>query len=365
MSLGSPLLAEALATVAQRMEPSAGAEVLARAIEKETASGTMVELARGLAAVAGRLELREAARVARQATRVLRQALEKEAGSNGKATLAEAVADLLGRMESEEASQAAESVARVLTEALTTERNGDWRMALVRALLGVARRMEPNAGAQVLAQLLEKEMFPPAHRGLAQGLVAVAGHLDPGKVSGICSRLLEKLVETAERDPPESAGEFGTLIDRAVNLLQVVEPETASHYSRRLAAGMASGAFRRAAENGAYPGMDALLTNASREEATRRATAAAAVGLSAHGPLPALASLAVPDAPLPCWLSTQDLVDLLKMPTCLGTERQVILKHLGNRYGRTFADHWQFVRFAQAQHLDLDFTTPPKRARSP
>jgi hypothetical protein len=64
-------------------------------------------------------------------------------------------------------------------------------------------------------------------------------------------------------------------------------------------------------------------------------------------------------------LSTQDLVDLLKMPTCFGQARQIVLKHLGNRYGRTFANHWEFVRYAKEQQPDLDFTTPPKRPARP
>jgi hypothetical protein len=49
------------------------------------------------------------------------------------------------------------------------------------------------------------------------------------------------------------------------------------------------------------------------------------------------------------------------MPTCFGKARKIVLELLGNRYGRTFANHWEFVRFAEEQHLDLDFTTPPKR----
>ncbi len=65
--------------------------------------------------------------------------------------------------------------------------------------------------------------------------------------------------------------------------------------------------------------------------------------------------------PLPCRLSTQDLVELLKMPTCFGEARKVVLKHLGNRYGRIFANHWEFVHYAQEQHLNLDLTSPPKR----
>jgi hypothetical protein len=37
------------------------------------------------------------------------------------------------------------------------------------------------------------------------------------------------------------------------------------------------------------------------------------------------------------------------------------LKHLGNRYGRTFAYHRQFVRYPKERDLDLDFATPRKR----
>jgi hypothetical protein len=49
------------------------------------------------------------------------------------------------------------------------------------------------------------------------------------------------------------------------------------------------------------------------------------------------------------------------MPTCDRGVRRVILDQLGNRYGRRFATHWDFVRYAQDQHLELDFTTPPRR----
>ena len=53
------------------------------------------------------------------------------------------------------------------------------------------------------------------------------------------------------------------------------------------------------------------------------------------------------------------------MPTYFGEARNVVLKHLGNRYGRSFANHWEFVHFAQEQHLDLDLTSPPKRPAHP
>jgi hypothetical protein len=57
--------------------------------------------------------------------------------------------------------------------------------------------------------------------------------------------------------------------------------------------------------------------------------------------------------------------DLGRLKTCYDEARKVVLKHLGNRYGRTFANHWEFVHYAQDHHLDLDFTTPPKRPTRP
>jgi hypothetical protein len=78
-------------------------------------------------------------------------------------------------------------------------------------------------------------------------------------------------------------------------------------------------------------------------------------------PLNALAPLIPGAEPFPCRLSTQQLVELLKMPTCVGPARRVVLDHLGNRYQRPFADVWEFVRFAEEQKLGLDFTSPPQR----
>jgi hypothetical protein len=92
--------------------------------------------------------------------------------------------------------------------------------------------------------------------------------------------------------------------------------------------------------------------------------AAALVGSTAGFPWPGppLAGLALlpPNLP-PCRVSTQELVELLKLPTCVGPARRVVLDQLGGRYGRRFADHWDFVRFACDQGLGLDLTSPPKQ----
>jgi hypothetical protein len=108
--------------------------------------------------------------------------------------------------------------------------------------------------------------------------------------------------------------------------------------------------------------LDRFLTSASRPQVRRQAAAvAAAIGISASGCAPSLPLLPATAEPLPCRLSTQDLVEFLKMPTCIGPVRRVILDQLGNRYGRRFDTHWDFVRYAPGQGLDLDFRTPPIR----
>ena len=103
--------------------------------------------------------------------------------------------------------------------------------------------------------------------------------------------------------------------------------------------------------------MDALLDDPGRQEKSSRAVRD---GITSRG-FGSLTPGLVQADPCPCRLSTQELVELLKMPTCFGPARRVVLDHIGNRYGQRFINHWAFVRFAQEQNLGLDFTTPPIR----
>jgi hypothetical protein len=40
----------------------------------------------------------------------------------------------------------------------------------------------------------------------------------------------------------------------------------------------------------------------------------------------------------------------------------MVLDQLENRYQRPFADHWEFVRYATQQHLELDLNGPPSQS---
>ncbi len=90
-----------------------------------------------------------------------------------------------------------------------------------------------------------------------------------------------------------------------------------------------------------------------------------AVGaLAIPGPPFALPDPQLPAAvELPAKLEPQILVNLLKHPFCVGAARRAVLDQLERHYGRPFADQWDFVRFAEAQHPELDLTSPPMRPR--
>jgi hypothetical protein len=80
-------------------------------------------------------------------------------------------------------------------------------------------------------------------------------------------------------------------------------------------------------------------------------------------PVPTLALLGPAVEPVPCVLSTRQLVDLLKQPTCQDPARRVVLDYLQHRYQRRFRNHWDFVEYAREHLPDADLTSPPKRPR--
>ena len=65
--------------------------------------------------------------------------------------------------------------------------------------------------------------------------------------------------------------------------------------------------------------------------------------------------------PPPSRFSTQELVDLLKVLTCVGSAREVILQQLGQRYNHHLGDQWDFVDYAHEHLPDIDLKSPPKR----
>jgi hypothetical protein len=305
-------------------------------------------LASDLASLAARSDPAVAARVYGQAARVLASRLKLEKHNNTRQSSASGLASLAGRLVPAETARIYSEAARVLADALAREKNeqnGLERMMdpvswSTDALSSVLARMAPADSVHVLTAALKQALKPAALRELARLLSDAMNRLDAAEAQKICDHLIGSL----DRDFRDSI---------ASELLPHLDPGSAHKVAWDLASRMCS-----------EPVLDSdtfseILTDTSREQmAPRKARLALAV-LGLKGTLDSAVSYSA--EPFPCRLTTQELVELLKMPTCFGEARRVVLDHLGNRYGRHFVNHWAFVRFATEQKLGLEFTAPPKR----
>jgi hypothetical protein len=190
---------------------------------------------------------------------------------------------------------------------------------------------------------------------LADGLGAVAAYLEPQDAAHAAAALTQAMQVTRD----------SYILSQFMNVLCTVaarlEPSDAM---QAVATFFEAWAKRRGPH---MPGelatkLSAVLTEHSPASQRQRGVeASAAVGVAASQPFAALAFLPGASEPLPCRFTDQQLVELLKLPTCIREAGRVVLNHLGNRHRRHFIDHWELVRFAKEQQLGLDFTSPPVR----
>jgi tRNA A-37 threonylcarbamoyl transferase component Bud32 len=352
------LLAEGLTALAAHMPPVDAATLLTRTLEKETDAVARLQLARGLAAVAAHLQPVDA-------MALLIRTLENGADLWTTEQLVQGLAAVAARLPPADTAQACGPAVTQLTRALEKETHPTVRAHLAHGLAAVAAHLPPadavQAYAAAVTQLslaLEKETDSTAREELAMGLAKVAGHMEPAAAAQACAKGIELLL--ASRTNPKNLTELDSLAISAALLIPFLARDTADSLTKRFASRIC--ASSDCCNRG--KALDVLLEERSPLLLRPRTAAVAAVVSQAiAGPLASLPPLAAVE-PLPCRLSTQDLVELLKMPTCFGPARQVVLKHLGKRYGRRFATHWEFVRFAQEQRLSLDLTSPPQRPAS-
>jgi hypothetical protein len=360
-------IAESLTTVAARMEPAEGAALLNRALAREKVDHVRWRLAYGLVAVTARLNSAEAARL-------LSQALSGEKHDNAHRELVHGLAAMAARLDPADAARVRADATRVLGQALTREKEPDGYAGSLLAHLAMAGELEPADVARLLNQALRQQEYDSNHKQLVKDLASVVWRLEPAEAI----RMFAEARQSYIQDPDQKTDRLGWpfFVERASIFLQPLDSEYSIRAARSVALQMVSDPENSCAENGGWNGvhpffnpevLERLLTVRARAPIRQRAVAAAAaVGVLAGGPTLSLPLLPAASEPLSCRLRTQDLVELLKIPTCIGQVRRVVLDQLGNRYGRRFETQWDFVRYATEQKLDLDFTTPPERPdRSP
>jgi tRNA A-37 threonylcarbamoyl transferase component Bud32 len=395
-------LAYSLSLLAAHLEAKDAAQVAAtllQAIKDTKNPESLYDLAYSLSAMVARMEAKDAAAVTAQAATILVQGMKDTKDPSGLGSLARGLAKVAARMEAKDAAQ----VATILLQAMKEPKNAGNLYELARGLSAVASHLEPNdavavtvQAASVLVQAMKDSTNPYAWRYRADDLLMVVARLDAKEAAPFIAQaaatlrqgirdtkdpealryLVEGLSEVVARMDAKDAATFigqamqDTRDTSALHWLATGLPGVAVRLETRDAVQAAATLFQamQSSTKVSYlrdtRGLSAVLSPVPPAEmASRTAMAASAVAFPAGTghPLTALALLIPAAEPLPCRLPTQDLVELLKMPTCVGEVRRVILDQLGNRYHRRFATHWDFVRYAQEQRLGLDFTTPPQR----
>jgi tRNA A-37 threonylcarbamoyl transferase component Bud32 len=346
--------AEALVALAGRIEPIDAAQLLSAALTREKSAYAIGSLALGLAEASESLQPAEAARLCAGAARSLAQVVARGTSfrmpmpqgvpPSSVHHLTAALEAVARRLPPAEAGRAYAEFIRSLRQSL-----GDWK-------------------SKTRGQKLKNDTHGLL---LVEGIAMMARHMKDAEAAQLCAEIARAFRATLD----EGGDEFDQLYYAEVIsvLLQPLPEETAKEVARICVRHLFADPVTFSPEQQGdfssftYQAFDALerfLTNSTRPQVQQRAsTVAAAIGISIQGPLPSLPLVPMLADPLPCRLATQDLVDLLKMPTCVRAVRHVILDQLGNRYRRRFDTHWDFVRYAQEQRLDLDFTTPPKRPK--
>jgi hypothetical protein len=324
---------EAISAQLSTEDARAAARALIAAMAKTSDPYALLTFAQALRAVSVRLSAEEAALYAGVGARALATAMTKPSGPNDLDSLAnglEAVGACLG---AEDAGVAARALAAAMAKPIVEEQGSD--LVQRDSLKAAARLSVKDTAAATFAlratytvpgdpyALIEEQVLPNDQftlRSLVHGLEAVGSRLSP-KDAEAASRVL--IAAMADATDPA----------RFASLAQ---------------------------------GLQAISIQLKPDEAAARAIRLAdALGelISPDNLLPALATLTDAAQPLPSRLSTQQLVDLLKMPTCVGSGRTAILDLLGQHFKRRFADQWEIVGFAEAHLPNLDLKTPTKRSQ--
>jgi tRNA A-37 threonylcarbamoyl transferase component Bud32 len=331
-------LGRAVEALARRLGPeqaAAAAQTVLDTMAKTTDPHALA--ARGIAvgALARCLGPEQAAGVSAPATKKVLDALAKATDPYELAVLGRAVGVLAKRLGPEQAAGVRTAAQKVL-DALARKIDDD---RVLRALGGtvsaLAVQLGPEQAAAAAQQFLEAMPKPlqgqdsrAAQAALAEAVGALARQLDPEQAAEVSTAAAQKVLDAM----PHRAG----------------QPINVEKWASELAAlGGAVGA---------------LADRLGPEQAATLSAAAVQNILGAwDGRMLHHREVREAGAALARRTSLQGLIDLLKGPTCVGSQRRLLLEELGRRMNRPFRDHWEAADWLHEHWPDLDLTSPPRR----
>ena len=356
------------------------AREIADALARETNALDRVQWADALATLASRAEPAEAARIRRLAAAVFTDARKQE--TRGLAVnIAPGLSSLATGMNPSDAGAMFASAVEFETnpsspgwKSEVSTLNSPNGTGLIDRFIEAVSRLSTAEAARVCAQTasllgsrLEREQSTLLRTELALSLAKVVGKMNPVAASPVCDKAIDILAQAQPEQPQYS----DSIAAAMTALLPTADPQIASSRARGISMAligewnearnsdrMASVMVGLSQERLKLQLLTSVLADNSRDQMSRRMARIARSAGTAEAVARVFAD------PFPCRLTTQELVDLLKMPTCIGAARRLILDHLENRLGQKFANHWAFVRYATEAKAQPRPRHPPAPAGS-
>lgn len=369
-----------LLAIANQMTPLDGAKVLLQSMSLTKDPLALQRLATGLSALSQKLKPEEAEQWRVQASEIILALMNPASPPDTQQNLVEGLVALLDPEHSPRLTAMAGRAAEILSESIRRRRA---RIpaddAMVAQLALVARRMKPEDGAATLLKTYAKAGIPNGRRMVMKSLMEIADRMRPAdrdKIVQSAAGILRREIRSLSLDPQNPQGPVPV---PDLELVQIVaarmEPKesaalcylTASCWTQALTQDPQL-RWLRAPQKGDKDRFRQFLASVDRTTRDRRAIPVAhTLGALTAPTLAPIASVALAPAmeKLPCRLETQQLLELLKQPTCLGHPRHVVLRYLGEKHQGWFHNRWYFERHAKQtgieKELHLDFLTPPQR----
>ena len=371
--------ARALTTLAPRLPPDETARqareiagLLVPAVGKNYETHVSRAKAEALAALARYLAPEEAARLTEEGGRRMVKDMDQDMVNHGSTVgfqdSTKALAALAPWQRPDEAKRQASEAAGLVLQAMGEQRYWDLAPALapLAPFLGPdeAKRQASKA-ARMLTAADDKARVPfEQWYSFGESLASLAPLLGPEDASRAAGLIVRDLRE-------QKSNALTNYWDGQVKALAAMAPQLGRNEAEEEAKLVVElmGETNIPYELKPLPGaLAVLVVQTGSAEAGRRAGSLAGVVGDASSPATLFSGLA-PTAeawqPLSGRLTEQQLVDLLKTPTCRQEGCQVIVAQLGNQCGHPFAGLWDFVDYAHEHRPDLNLTSPPVRPDSP
>jgi hypothetical protein len=349
----------AVVTLGQQMSPEEIAVAIQGIIDLATRADGLkagpVFAEAAIASLAGRLNPPDAILPAQKLLKVVTDPKRfVSLGAEGK--LLEALA---ARVEAEDAA----ALARQAIADLPGATRPDTRVALAGVIKATASRLERPEAAAVSEQVLATMGKTEDRKSLAalgQAVAALAQRLPPAEASPVVRAASDRLLKALDKPDLLDTVE---LVEAIAVLVSQLPSDTISAVARKVIAvthtedGKALARFGEAVVT--------LTQHLGPEERGKVRQVAFArlleVFARTEGKDDATQPLTKALEHLAEQAGTQNLVDLLKRPTCVGGARKIVMQALGNRLDRKFADHWEAVEWLATNEPDVDLKEPPER----